>query len=68
MHEIEHMEWLPNRVESSNWVHQEEKHGTMNPLVLLREGPLIPKKLELSLSSGESTMVKNTQSLASQEV
>jgi hypothetical protein len=34
-------------------VNQEEKYGTMNPLFLLREGSLIPQKLELSLSNGE---------------
>jgi hypothetical protein len=30
----------------------------MNPLFLLREGPLFPQKLELPLSNGESPMVK----------
>ena len=68
MHEIEHMKWLPNRTECLNWVHQEEKYGTMNPLFLIREGSLIPKKLELSLSNDEFTMMKNSQGLASQEV
>jgi hypothetical protein len=40
----------------------------MNPVLLLREGSLIPQKLDLSLSKGEFTMMKNSQGLASKEV